>query len=122
MESANRGLIIRTRSTSHRTVRLLSVASDRPTVHHASLLSRKLQSWLRSLGGRGHALVILLPVHHRPGDARRLVLTPPPRQGSPASTQSNHPWIGIGRLRAQQIGAGTVDQKPSQILVASLGY
>src|SRR6476620_8880545 len=41
--------------------------------HHASLLSRKLQSWLGSLGRRGHALVILLPVHHRPGDARRLV-------------------------------------------------
>src|SRR4051794_14674197 len=32
MESANRGLIIRTGSTSHRSVRLLSVASDRPTV------------------------------------------------------------------------------------------
>ena len=32
MESANRGLITRTGSTSHRSVRLLSVASDRPTV------------------------------------------------------------------------------------------
>src|SRR6478609_6572442 len=32
MGSANRGLITRTGSTSHRSVRLLSVASDRPTV------------------------------------------------------------------------------------------
>src|SRR4051812_42127829 len=32
MESANRGLIIRTGSTSQRSARLLSVASDRPTV------------------------------------------------------------------------------------------
>src|SRR3954470_10216698 len=32
MESANRGLIIRTGSMSQRSARLLSVASDRPTV------------------------------------------------------------------------------------------
>src|SRR5215468_6624626 len=36
--------------------------------------------------------------------------------------QSDHPGIGIGCLRAQQIGAGAVDQEPSQIAVAALGY
>jgi hypothetical protein len=42
--------------------------------HHASLLSRKLESLAgATLSRRGHALVILLPVHHRPGDARCLV-------------------------------------------------
>src|SRR5262249_55607063 len=41
--------------------------------HHASLLSRKLQNVARGPNRRGHALVVLMPVHHRPGDARGLI-------------------------------------------------
>src|SRR5205085_12647059 len=43
-------------------------------------------------------------------------------QRRPPSTQPDHPRIGIGRLRSQQISAGAVDQKPAQILVAAVGY
>src|SRR3954453_24038610 len=46
-------------------------STDCAITRHCSLASSR--AWLGSLGRRGHALVILLPVHHRPGDARGLV-------------------------------------------------
>jgi hypothetical protein len=46
-------------------------STDCAITRHCSLASSR--AWLGSLGRRCHALVTLLPVHHRPGDARRLV-------------------------------------------------
>ena len=46
-------------------------STDCAITRHCSLASSR--AWLGSLGRRGHALVILLPVHHRPSDASRLV-------------------------------------------------
>src|SRR5262245_38410165 len=96
-------------------------STDCAITRHCSLASSR--TWLSGLSRRGHALVVLMPVHHRPGDARGLVGE---RDGydqrrSPP-TEPDHPRIGFGRLRSQQISAGTVDQKPAQILVAALGY
>src|SRR3954454_6141628 len=73
--------------------------TDCAITRHCSLASSSTR--LSSSSCQRRALVILLPVHHRPGDARRLVrkrycydhTRPPP-------AQSDHPWIGIGRLRA----------------------
>jgi hypothetical protein len=42
-------------------------------------------------------------------------------RGPPPTTQPDHPWIGFGRLRSQQIGACPVDEQPAQITVAPLG-
>ena len=42
-------------------------------------------------------------------------------QRRPPPTQPDHPWIGFGRLRSQQIGACPVDEQPAQITVAALG-
>ena len=61
-------------------------------------------------------------MHHRPGDASRLVRQRDrydERRASP--TQPYHPGIGVGRLGAQQIGARTVDQQAAQIPVTALG-
>ena len=44
-------------------------STDCAITRHCSLASSR--AGLGSLGRRGHALVILLPVHHRPGDAHR---------------------------------------------------
>src|SRR5262249_26610756 len=96
-------------------------STDCAITRHCSLASSR--TWLSGLSRRGHALVVLMPVHHRPGDAGGLVGE---RDGydqrrSPP-TEPDHPRIGFGRLRSQQISAGAVDQKPAQILVAALGY
>ena len=72
-------------------------STDCAITRHCSLASSSAQ--LGGLRRRGHALVILLPMHYRPGDARRLVrqryrydhTRPPP-------PQADHPRIGIGRL------------------------
>jgi hypothetical protein len=96
-------------------------STDCAITRHCSLASSSAR--LGGLSRRGHALVILLPVHHRPGDARRLVRQRYRHdQAWPPSAQPDHPWIGIRRLRAQQVGAGAVDQQPSQIAVAALRY
>jgi hypothetical protein len=76
-------------------------STDCAITRHCSLANSR--TWLSGLRRRGHALVVLMPVHHRPGDARRLVRQRDghdQRRSSP--TQSDHPRIGIGRLRAQQ--------------------
>src|SRR5262245_65605297 len=96
-------------------------STDCAITRHCSLASSR--TWLSGLSRRGHALVVLIPVHHRPGDARGLVGERyRHHQARPPLAQSDHPRIGIGRLRSQQISAGAVDQKPAQILVAALGY
>src|SRR5215831_8572 len=46
-------------------------STDCAITRHCSLASSR--TWLRGLSRRGHALVVLMPVHHRPGDARGLV-------------------------------------------------
>src|SRR6516162_8113757 len=46
-------------------------STDCAITRHCSLASSR--TWLSGLGRRGHALVVLMPVHHRPGDARGLV-------------------------------------------------
>src|SRR5262249_37616469 len=96
-------------------------STDCAITRHCSLASSR--TWLSGLSRRGYALVVLMPVHHRPGDARRLVRQRDGHdQRRPPPTEPDHPRIGFGRLRAQQISAGAVDQKPAQIWVAALGY
>jgi hypothetical protein len=46
-------------------------STDCAITRHCSLASSR--TWLSDLSRRGHALVVLMPVHHRPGDARGLV-------------------------------------------------
>src|SRR6516165_6477000 len=46
-------------------------STDCAITRHCSLASSR--TWLSGLSRRGHALVVLMPVHHRPGDARGLV-------------------------------------------------
>src|SRR5215831_9100616 len=46
-------------------------STDCAITRHCSLASSR--TWLSCLSRRGHALVVLMPVHHRPGDARGLV-------------------------------------------------
>src|SRR5262249_3093120 len=46
-------------------------STDCAITRHCSLASSR--TWLIGLSRRGHALVVLMPVHHRPGDARGLV-------------------------------------------------
>src|SRR5262249_44176780 len=46
-------------------------STDCAITRHCSLAS--FRTWLSGLSRRGHALIVLMPVHHRPGDARGLV-------------------------------------------------
>src|SRR5947209_2266429 len=46
-------------------------STDCAITRHCSLASSR--TWLSGLSRRGHALVVLMPAHHRPGDARGLV-------------------------------------------------
>src|SRR5262245_61018809 len=46
-------------------------STDCAITRHCSLASSR--TWLSGLSRRGHALVVLMLVHHRPGDARGLV-------------------------------------------------
>ena len=46
-------------------------STDCAITRHCSLASSR--TWLSGLSRCGHALVVLMPVHHRPGDARGLV-------------------------------------------------
>ena len=46
-------------------------STDCAITRHCSLASSR--TCLSGLSRRGHALVVLMPVHHRPGDARGLV-------------------------------------------------
>src|SRR5215471_4646446 len=46
-------------------------STDCAITRHCSLASSR--TWLSGLSRRGHALVVLMPVHYRPGDARGLV-------------------------------------------------
>src|SRR6516164_6466510 len=46
-------------------------STDCAITRHCSLASSR--TWLSGLSRRGHALIVLMPVHHRPGDARGLV-------------------------------------------------
>src|SRR5262249_39385730 len=46
-------------------------STDCAITRHCSLASSR--TWLSGLSRRGHALVVLMPVHHRPGDARGLL-------------------------------------------------
>src|SRR6516162_5491540 len=91
--------------------------------HHASLLSRKLQNMAqrpkppRPRAGSSHAGA---SPPRRCARSCWLALPPPP--GSAAAGAVRSPTDRHGRLRAQQISAGAVDQKPAPILVAALGY
>ena len=72
-------------------------STDCAITRHCSLASSR--TWLSGLSRRGHALVVLMPVHHRPGDARRLVgQRHRHHQARPPPAQPDHPGIGIGCL------------------------
>jgi len=72
-------------------------STDFAITRHCSLASSSVQ--LSSLSRRGHTLVILLPVHHRPGDPRRLVRQRHRHdQARSPAPHPDHPGIGIGRL------------------------
>src|SRR5262249_42738336 len=74
MGSANRVLIIQTRSMSGGNARLGAVAPDATdcaTTRHPSRASSR--PWLSGLTRRGHALVVLMPVHPPPADTRGFV-------------------------------------------------
>ena len=42
-------------------------------------------------------------------------------QRRPPPANADHPWIGLGCLRSQQIRARPIDEQPAQITVAALG-
>jgi hypothetical protein len=87
-------------------------STDCAITRHFSLAS----SSPSAVGDHSPGLVFLLAQHHRPGDARRLVRQRHRYdQRPPPPTQPDHPWIGFGRLRSQQIGACPVDEQPAQI-------
>ena len=93
---------------------------DRP-YHHAFLPSRKLW-FVGGLCRRGPMPVAFLAAHHRPGDARGLVgQSHRNDQARPAAVKPDDPRIGVGRLGAQQIGAGAVNQQTSLVPLAALG-
>src|SRR5262249_28652278 len=74
-------------------------STDCAITRHCSLAS--FRTWLSGLSRRGHALIVLMPVHPPPGDARGLVgWRYRHHEAWPPLAQSDHPRIGIGRLRA----------------------
>ena len=89
--------------------------------HHASSLSRKFQRtvrWAKPLRpSAGSSPAGASPPRRC---APSYLLVPPPP--GPSSAQPDYPRIGIGCLRAKQIGACAIDQQPSQILIAAFGY